>query len=715
MFRSRLGLPAKDPKVIVNGTDPGIVSSDEQGEATLDVEWSGAVARNATVELVVSASTAASDGVALSSQYIVNQNLAPVMSLSFGSCEASMGGAGNQFWNALWQQAAAQGISVFVASGDSGAAGCDSPSSSSASSGQAINGLCSSPYSTCVGGTEFNDTANPALYWSASNGAATYGSAISYIPETAWNESSMAAGGADLWASGGGASVIYAKPSWQAGTGVPTPNHRYVPDVSLTAAGHDGYLVAMNGQFYAFSGTSAATPSFAGLATLAVQREGARQGSVNPVLYGLAARQASGGTAVFHDVTVGNNSVSGVTGFNAGAGYDAVTGLGSVDANLLVNAWGSASTPIPSFQLAAPAAGTSVTQGASATLKVTVTTSGGFNASVTLTPGTLPSGLTASFSPGSIAAPGAGSSTLMLTAASQMAPGVYTISLVASGGGISQTVPLAVSVEPRCSFTLNPASAERPAAAGNYIVSVAGPAGCSWTAVSTSSWITVTQGASGTASGQVGYSLTGNTGAPRTGTLTIAGLTFHVLQDSPAFSLNPPSATAGVNGGNGTVSLTTPTLQSSWMAKSNVSWVTIPTASSSGSGSASISYTIAANPTNAPRTGTLTVAGLTFTVTQAGVSCSYSLRAGSVSNTGVTISVTTSGGCGWTAVSNASWIMVTSGAAGIGNGTVAVAIAPNTGNTPRAGTLTVAGYTVSVTQGARTAAHIVALPRGARE
>jgi subtilase family serine protease len=281
-FRSQLGLPANNPTVIVNGTDPGVVSSAEQGEATLDVEWAGAVARNAVVKFVVSASTNSSDGVGLSSQYIVNHNVAPVLSLSFGDCEQAMGTAGNQFWNALWQQAAAQGISVFVAAGDSGAAGCDSPSGSTATGGPAVNGLCSSPYSTCVGGTQFNDTGSPALYWSSNNGASTWASAVSYIPETAWNESSTVPGGSGLWAGGGGASVIYTKPSWQAGTGVPAANHRYVPDVSLTSAGHDGYLVYLNGQFYAFAGTSASTPSFAGLVALAVQR-GNRKGTSTPL------------------------------------------------------------------------------------------------------------------------------------------------------------------------------------------------------------------------------------------------------------------------------------------------------------------------------------------------------------------------------------------------------------------------------------------------
>src|SRR5580704_10154095 len=183
-------------------------------EAELDVEWSGAVARNAAIQFVVSASTNTTDGVDLSAQYIVNHNLAPVVSLSFGSCEAAMGTAENQFWNSLWQQAAAQGMSVFVASGDSGAAGCDSSSANTAGYGRGVNGLCSSPYSTCVGGTEFGDTTNPPMFWSSASNSTTLGSALTYIPETAWNESGTVAGGSGLWSTGGGASMVYAKPAW---------------------------------------------------------------------------------------------------------------------------------------------------------------------------------------------------------------------------------------------------------------------------------------------------------------------------------------------------------------------------------------------------------------------------------------------------------------------------------------------------------------------
>ncbi len=480
-FRSQFGLPANDPKIIINGTDPGTASGGDQTEAELDVEWAGAVARNAAIQYVASASTRTSDGVALSVQYIVNHNLAPVLSLSFGECEAALGTAGNQFWNALWQQAAAQGMSVFVASGDSGAAGCDSSSSNAATGGNAVNGLCSSLNSTCVGGTEFNDTSNPALYWSASMNPNTDGSALSYIPEASWNESGTVTGGSQLWASGGGASAVYAKPSWQAGTGVPSDGRRDVPDVALSAAEHDAYLIRMNGQNWVVGGTSAAAPSFAGLMALAVQRAGARQGNANPRLYALAAAQSNGGAAVFHDIMVGNNSVPGLAGHNAGVGYDLVTGLGSVDASLLVNHWSGNPAPAPSatptptpaptptptptpartptFQLSVIPASVSLTQGASKAATVTVAVSGGFNSAIALSTSALLSGLTGSFSPANLAAPGSGSSAMTVNAGAHTITGAYTLAVTARGGGIAQTITLPVVVSPSCTYTISPTRA----------------------------------------------------------------------------------------------------------------------------------------------------------------------------------------------------------------------------------------------------------------
>lgn len=341
-----------------------------------------------------------------------------------------VGRFGNSFINNLWQQAAAQGITVFVAAGDSGAAGCDSASASRAVAGRGVNGLCSSPYSVCVGGTQFSDS-NYGLYWGASN-TGTMGSAVSYIPEAAWN----ASGGSGLWAGGGGASSVYAKPGWQNGVGVPADGRRDVPDVSLTAAVHDGYLLFMNGNNMVCGGTSASSPSFAGLMALVVQSRGTRQGSANPVFYSLANNQRFGGAAVFHDTTAGNNSVPGVSGFSAVAGYDMATGLGSVDANVLVSHWSDAAGAA-GIHLSLSSSAVSVTRGAGGTVTARVSLSGGFNAPVTLAVTGLPSGVFASFVSAALVAPGAGTSVLTLTATTKAKPGRYAVTVSASAGGSS--------------------------------------------------------------------------------------------------------------------------------------------------------------------------------------------------------------------------------------------------------------------------------------
>ena len=440
-FRSLMGLPANPPQVIVNGADPGDLGAGEDGEADLDVEWSGAVAKNATIKFVTSKSTNTTDGVDLSAQYIVNNNLTPVMSVSFGQCESQMGTAENTFFNNLWSQAAAQGITVFVSSGDSGVAGCSSGSATTGS-GAGINGLSSTPYNVAVGGTQLNE--GSGSYWSTTNGPG-YSSTLGYIPEAAWNESGTVSGGSGLWATGGGVSTHYAKPSWQKSPGVPADGKRDVPDVSLSASGHDAYLVQTQGTLSAIGGTSASSPSFAGLMALIVQKTGQRQGNANLRFYQLANAQYGGsGPAVFNDIIDGGNSVPGVPGFTCNAGYDPVTGLGSVNANALVTNWnGSAS---PDFTITASPAQLSVSQGGTGAATLTTTVSGGFSSSITFTASGLPTGATAAFAPVSIAAPGAGSPTITITTANATPAGSYAVTISAAGGGIIKTAILTLTV-----------------------------------------------------------------------------------------------------------------------------------------------------------------------------------------------------------------------------------------------------------------------------
>src|SRR5260221_3077290 len=227
-FRSFFGLPANDPVFVHNGTDPGDLGGGEEGEADLDVEWSGAVAQNATIKFVISKSTTTTDGVDLSAQYIVNNNVAKVMSLSFGQCESSMGTSEDTFYNNLWSQAATQGITAFVSSGDSGAAGCNGGSDTTGS-GAAVSGLASTPFNVAVGRSQVHQTPNPPASRAATNNSTNQSSALSYIPEIAWNESANVSGRSGLWASSGGQSTVYTKPSWQVCVGVPSTNARFVP------------------------------------------------------------------------------------------------------------------------------------------------------------------------------------------------------------------------------------------------------------------------------------------------------------------------------------------------------------------------------------------------------------------------------------------------------------------------------------------------------
>ena len=373
-FRTYFSLPANNPQIIVNGADPGIISADEETEADLDVEWSGAVAKGATVKFVVSRSTNSTDGLDLSNQYIINNNLASVMSLSFGACEAELGSE-NQFYNSLWSQAASQGISVFVASGDSGPAGCDFPVSydskgdnttKPASGGLAVNGLASTPFNVAVGGTELNQ--GSGTYWNSTMDA-HHASAIGYIPEVVWQQSSYTTPGAaanNLYAGSGGVSILYGTPAWQTGTGVPaadpfaaSQHHRYLPDVSLSAGGYDAYIMEQEGNMYLVGGTSVSSPSFAGIMAIVNQYTGEHNGNPNLRFYPLAAQAPS----VFHDVTSGTNAVpcaggspgcsaaapstniGHMNGYSAGAGYDLATGWGSVDAYSLATHWSNVTTP----------------------------------------------------------------------------------------------------------------------------------------------------------------------------------------------------------------------------------------------------------------------------------------------------------------------------------------------------------------------------------
>jgi hypothetical protein len=406
-------------KQIANGSDPGIVDGDNV-ENTLDVEWAGASAPDAAVVLVASKATATTTGAVLSISYIIDNEIAQVMSASYGECEKNLGTSGNAQLNSLYEQGSAEGISLFESAGDQGSAGCDNSDAATpnaASGGLQVNGFASSPYITGVGGTDLlwqEDSYD--TYWGSNT--ANNASALGYIPELPWNSSCASTYLLDyvytdqtsseelcnnalnylpdmvkVVGGSGGKSATYAKPSWQTGTGVPADGKRDVPDVALFASGGlpdnggSAYLMCVSSNSsdgacdysgdnitaQEVGGTSVSSPAMAGIMALVVQKAGKAQGLANTMLYKLAAKDnrsscnsstvKNGNSCVFYDVTFGTNAVpcipgtlncvtntSGdevgiISGYATTPGYDLATGLGSVNAYNLVNAWvGSGST-----------------------------------------------------------------------------------------------------------------------------------------------------------------------------------------------------------------------------------------------------------------------------------------------------------------------------------------------------------------------------------
>lgn len=518
-FRSQVGLPVNTPTIVVNGTNPGDLGADEDGEADLDAEWSGGCAPGATVKFVASKSTSSTDGVDLSAQYIVNNNLADVMSTSFGQCESSMGSTENAFYNNLWSQAASQGITSCVSTGDSGAAGCTGGSSTSGSGYSGVNGLASTPYNIAVGATQLSTSSS---YWTSA------GAPNGYIPETPWNESGSVSGGSGLWSTSSGASSTYAKPSWQVCTGVPTASHRYLPDVSLDGSdmffGNYGMLVYSQKAMATTGGTSAASPSFAGVMALVVQKYG-RQGNANTTLYTLGnAQYASGGTAVFHDITSGNNNVPGLTGWTATTGWDEVTGLGTPDVTALVNNWNGSSSPVAPSITTQPASQT-VATGATATFSVVAA-------------GTAPLSYQWYKNGSAVSGATAASYTTPATTSSDNGATFYVTVTNSVGSVTSSTATLTVSSPTAPTITTQPASQSVTAgstATFSVVASGTSPLSYQWYKNSTA------------ISGATSASYT----TPAT-TTADNGATFYVQVSNSAGSVNSSSATLTVTAGTTT-------------------------------------------------------------------------------------------------------------------------------------------------------------------
>ena len=453
-FRETFGLSDANVQMVQVGQDPGS-NSNFLGEADLDLEWAGAVARNATLIYVYSTSA---DFAAITA---IDQNLAPVISESYGTCEPDVAQSLPAAMQTEAQKGNSMGITWLAATGDTGAAECDY-GASVASLGLAVNFPSSIPEVTAVGGTEFNELSDG--YWSSSN-SSTGGSALSYIPEKAWNDTAFGGG---LSASGGGVSILFPKPSWQTGAGVPADGSRDVPDVSMDAANdHDPYNILTGGQWIGIGGTSAATPVFAGVLALVNQYLAAGAappqgglGNINTDLY----RLAQGGSNIFHDIVFGNNvvpcqagtpnCVNGQFGYSTTPGYDLVTGLGSVDAyNLVVN-WSGA-----------PAGAVAI-----ASLSPSSATAGGAGFTLIVNGSNFAAGAVVNWNGTALPTTLVGSTVLNAS---------VTANLIASPGTVAITVSSGGKVSGALYFTINPSTPSTVSYSDQRVTAQAPPAaGC---------------------------------------------------------------------------------------------------------------------------------------------------------------------------------------------------------------------------------------------
>jgi len=407
-FASLTNLSLKNPAVVLppGSVDPGETGDDDQVEATLDVSRASSVAPQADISLVINA--ASNGGIGLPMRYVIDNRTASIMTVSFYGCELDAGAANTYFYDALFTQGAAEGITIFVSSGDGGVDSCESPDSvPNPVQTASINYLCASANLTCVGGTEFNDSASPGSYWATTNSKG-FVSALSYIPEGAFNESTdLSTGAFQIFAGGGGVSTFVTKPAWQAGVNVPADGYRDVPDIAFSSSGHDGYLICLAFQGYpcvpniegetlvhSVAGTSAATPSMAGIQALLDQEVGTSLGNINPLLYALAANPSN---SVFHDVTVASSGISnctvaipsvcnnsdpaqsspegGIAGYAVDTGFDLATGWGSLDVDALLHAW-TEETPLGTVSMGLILSQSLLTYGQSLTMSATVSANG---------------------------------------------------------------------------------------------------------------------------------------------------------------------------------------------------------------------------------------------------------------------------------------------------------------------------------------------------
>ena len=426
-FQNALGQARKDPTlVLVPQTGNVEEFQGDESESDLDLEYTTGVAPGASIYLVYVGDDP-TKSVWDSFQYAIDNDIAPIISDSYGLCELALGAGQYASENSLLQQGAAQGQSIITPAGDSGSPDCEGVSGMSTAQQEqlAVDFPASSQYVTAMGGSEFPSsvvcnlstcTTPPPTYWQAASGADVISSAVSGVPfpEQAWNDDAPPTNGnpASLGAGGGGVSTLTARPSWQAAlpagtsSSLSTITMRMVPDISLSGSPNNaGYLYCSsdpstgvtgscsNGfrdvnttNLTVAGGTSFDAPIFAGLVALINEKEKPStagkvgQGVVTPILYQIASTKYA---TDFHDITTGNNncSVAGTTvcpssggsasSYSTGTGYDLATGLGSIDFNKLLADWPAGSS-LPASTTSLSAATNAPAMGANDAITITV-------------------------------------------------------------------------------------------------------------------------------------------------------------------------------------------------------------------------------------------------------------------------------------------------------------------------------------------------------
>jgi len=434
-FQTAAGLTNKTPTLtlVPNTGSSAInpVSDGDEVESDLDIEYSGAIAKGATINFVYTGNSSNNGGAFEALEYAIDSDIAPIVSSSYGDCEADLSTSGTYSYaelNAVLEQGASQGQTIISAAGDAGSTDCSGDDPTYLTTAQqealAVDFPASSQYVTAMGGTEF-PTADVAAgnntYFAAETSTDIISSALSYIPEQVWNDDSNADG---LSSGGGGVSSFSPRPSWQTTgvTGIPSGSYRLVPDIALDASPNNaGYLYCSsdstdtgitgscsngfrdaNDQYLTVAGgTSFDAPIFAGMVAIINQAKGYNtgQGLVNPELYTLASNSTTY-AAAFHDITSGNNEClagsnypaaelsstteeyltcisPSTTEYPAATGYDEASGLGSIDLYKLLTAWSTSTSTLLASTTTLSAATLTPVVNANDTLTITIGYSSG--------------------------------------------------------------------------------------------------------------------------------------------------------------------------------------------------------------------------------------------------------------------------------------------------------------------------------------------------